>query len=147
MTVKDTLSADLKAAMKARDELKKNTLRLVLSAFTYAEKERGSGLTDSDFVDILAREVKKRREAAQEYAKAERADLSEKETAEAEIILAYLPAQLSEAEIEAIVADALKVTGASGPGDIGKVMGAVIPKTRGVADGKLVSDIVRRQLG
>jgi len=146
MTVKETIAKDLITAMKSGDKLKLATLRLATSAFTYAEKEKRGELNDAEMMDVLAREVKKRREASAEFAKAGRIELSDKEIAEAQVLLAYLPEQLTEDEIRAIVIAAVAETGASGMGDIGKVMGAVMPKTKGRADGKMVGDMVRAAL-
>lgn len=146
MNLKERLSDDLKTAMKAREKLRVSTIRMALSAFTYAEKDKKRELTGEEMLEAVGREVKKRREAMDEYAKAGRSDLSEKEAEEAAILMVYLPEQLSEDELEAIIDAAILETGATGPGDIGKVMGSVIPKTKGLADGKKINEIVRSRL-
>lgn len=146
MNLKETIAADLIVAMKAHEKLRVSTLRMTLSAFTYAEKDKKRDLTDEEMLEAVGREVKKRREAIAEYTKAGRTDLSEKEEAEAAILMVYLPEQLSDDEINAIIEAAVQETGASGPGDIGKLMGVIIPKTKGLADGKKISEIVRSRL-
>lgn len=146
MDLKARLSDDMRTAMKAREKLKVSTLRLASSAVTYAEKDKRRELTEDEVIEVLAREVKKRREAASEYIAAKRQDLADKELKEAEILKGYLPEQMSTDEITALVKEAIEETGALGPGDIGKVMGAVIPKTKGKADGKQVNEIVRSLL-
>ncbi|MFH1736960.1 MAG: GatB/YqeY domain-containing protein [Actinomycetota bacterium] len=146
MDLKARLSDDMRTAMKAREKLKVSTLRLASSAVTYAEKDKRRELTEDEVIEVLAREVKKRREAASEYTAAKRQDLADKELKEAEILKEYLPEQMSTDEINTLVKEAIEETGALGPGDIGKVMGAVIPKTKGKADGKQVNEIVRSLL-
>ncbi|MFA5867613.1 MAG: GatB/YqeY domain-containing protein [Actinomycetota bacterium] len=146
MNLKARIAEDMKTAMKAGEKLKVSTLRLTSSAMTYAEKDKKRELNEDEAMEVVVREVKKRREAATEYAKAEREDLAGKERDEAAILTAYLPEQMSEAEINEIVKQAIEDAGAMGPGDLGKVMSVVIPKTKGRADGKLVNEIVRRLL-
>lgn len=146
MDLKARLSDDMRTAMKAREQLKVSTLRLASSAVTYAEKDKRRELTEDEVIEVLTREVKKRREAASEYAAAKRQDLADKELKEAEILKGYLPDQMSTDEIAALVKEAIEETNALGPGDIGKVMGVVIPKTKGKADGKQVNEIARSLL-
>lgn len=146
MKLKTRLSEDMKAAMKAGEKLKVSTLRLASSAITYAEKDKKRDLTEEEILEIVAREVKKRREAIEEYGKAGRKDLADKEQAEADVLTAYLPEQLSEEEVTDIIKKAIDESGAIGPADMGKVMGMVIPKTKGRADGKRVNEIVRTLL-
>jgi uncharacterized protein YqeY len=143
VNLKETISRDLKTAMKEQDRLRLATLRLASSSITYAEKEKRRELTDEELLEVVIREVKRRREAIEEYDKAGRADLADKERAEAEILNAYMPEQLTDAAVETMVKQAIEATGASGPGDIGKVMGVVIPQTKGRADGKKINEIVR----
>lgn len=150
-TLKDRLRADLTTAMKAREQLRASTLRMVLTAVTNAEvsgKEQRE-LDDADVLGILEKEAKKRREAATAFAEGGRAESAEKERAEAEVIAAYLPEGLSDAEIEAVVTAAIEQTGAAGEGmrAMGKVMGVVQPQVKGRADGGAVAAEVRRQLG
>jgi uncharacterized protein YqeY len=148
--LKDRLRSDLVTSIKARDELRSSTIRMVLSAITNAEVagKEARELSDDDVIGVLSTEAKKRREAATAFADAGRAELSAKETAEAALIADYLPEQLGEAEIAAIVSAAITQTGAAGEGvrAMGKVMGVVQPQVRGRADGGAVAAEVRRQL-
>ena len=149
--LKDRLRTDLTAAMKAREEVRSSTLRMLLTAVSNAEvagKEKRE-LTDDDIVGLLSTEAKKRREAATAFEEAGRADSAAKERAELEVITDYLPAQLNEAEVAEIVAAAIEKVGAAGEGmkAMGKVMGVVQPQVKGRADGALVAAEVRRQLG
>lgn len=149
--LKDRLRTDLTAAMKARDEVRSSTLRMVLTAITNAEVagKEARELSDDDVVGVLSTEAKKRREAATAFAEGGRADMAAKEQAEAAVIADYLPAQLSEAEIADLVTAAIAQTGAAGEGmrAMGKVMGVLTPQTKGRADGGAVAAEVRRQLG
>ena len=147
--LKDRLRTDLTTAMKGRDELSTATLRMVLSAVS-AEEVAGKEareLSDDDVMAVLRREAKKRREAAEAFAGAGRAEQAERERAEEGVIATYLPAQLDDADLAAIVADVVTSTGASGMKDMGKVMGAVQGKVAGRAEGGRVAAEVRRQLG
>jgi uncharacterized protein YqeY len=149
--LKDRLRTDLVTSIKARDELRSSTIRMVLSAITNAEVagKEARELSDDDVIGVLSTEAKKRREAATAFADAGRTELSAKETAEAAVITDYLPEQLGEAEIAEIVTAAIEQTGAADEGmrGIGKVMGVVQPQVRGRADGGVVAAEVRRQLG
>jgi uncharacterized protein YqeY len=147
--LKDRLRADLTGAMKSRDELRTATLRMVLSAVS-AEEVAGSQareLTDDEVMAVLRREAKKRREAADAFAGAGRAAQAERERAEGEVVAGYLPAQLDDADLTAIVADVIIRTGASGMADMGRVMGAAQGAVSGRAEGSRVAAEVRRQLG
>jgi uncharacterized protein len=149
--LKERLRADLTASMKARDALRSSTLRMVLTAITNAEVsgKQARELDDAQVVDVLATEMKKRREAATAFDDAGRQELADKERAEAEVITEYLPAQLTPEEIGAIVAEAVESTGAAGQGmkAMGKVMGVVQPQVKGRADGAVVAAEVKRRLG
>jgi uncharacterized protein YqeY len=149
--LKDRLRADLTTAMKARDEVRSSTIRMVLTAITNAEVagKEARQLSDDEVVGVLSSEAKKRREAAEAFADAGRAASAEKERAEAEVIADYLPAQLGPDEIAALVTEAVEATGARGEGmrAMGKVMGVLQPKVRGRADGGAVAAEVRKQLG
>jgi uncharacterized protein len=149
--LKDRLRTDLVTSIKARDELRSSTIRMVLSAITNAEVagKEARELTDDDVIGVLSTEAKKRREASAAFAEAGRTELSEKETAEAAVIAGYLPEQLGEDEIAQIVTGAIAQTGAAGEGmrAMGKVMGVVSPQVKGRADGGAVAAEVRRQLG
>ena len=148
--LKDRLRADLTAAMKARDEVRSGTLRMVLTAVTNAEVAGKSAreLSDDEVVGVLATEAKKRREAATAFEEGGRAEMAAKERAEAEVITDYLPEQLTEAEIADLVARAIEQVGARDGGmrAMGKVMGVVSPQVKGRADGAVVAAEVRRQL-
>jgi hypothetical protein len=148
--LKDRLRADLTTAIKARDEVRSSTLRMVLTAITNAEvagKEHRE-LSDDDIVGVLSTEAKKRREAATAFEDGGRTEMAAKEKAEAAVLADYLPEQLSAEDVSAIVASAIDQVGAAGEGmkAMGKVMGVVQPQTRGRADGGAVAAEVRRQL-
>ena len=149
--LKDRLRADLTAAMKARDEVRSGTLRMVLTAITNAEVagKEARELSDDDIVGVLSTEAKKRREAATAFSEGGRDHMAAKERAEAAVIADYLPAQLGEAEIADLVAAAIAQTGAAEEGmrAMGKVMGVLTQQTKGRADGAAVAAEVRRQLG
>ena len=149
MALTDQIQADLTSAMKARDSERTATLRMVLAAIKNQRVAAGQSgdLDDAQTLDLLAREAKRRAEAASAFRDAGRDQLADKEDAELAIIRTYLPAQLSEDELRAIVEEAIADTGASGPEDLGRVMSAAMPRTKGRADGKQVNAIVREQLG
>lgn len=147
-TLKATLHDDLTTAIKARDQLRSATLRLTLSAIGYEETagDTARELSDDEVQKIITREVKKRRDAAEAFEKAGRADSAERERAEAEVLTAYLPAQLSDDELRTLVTEAVTETGASGMAGMGAVMKAVQPKISGRAEGSRVAAEVKRQL-
>lgn len=149
--LKDRLRTDLTASMKARDEVRSSTLRMLLTSITNAEVagKQQVELTDEDIIGVLSTEAKKRREAATAFDDAGRTAMADKERAELEVLTDYLPAQLSEAEVAEIVTRAVEQTGAAGEGmrAMGKVMGVVQPQVKGKADGSFVAAEVRRQLG
>ncbi|MBO0810699.1 MAG: GatB/YqeY domain-containing protein [Microlunatus sp.] len=144
------LRADLTTALKARDQLRANTIRGVLTAVSRAETAgtEATALTDDQVRDVVISEAKKRRESATAYRDANRPELAEKEEAEGQVLAAYLPAALSQDELSKIIADAIAATGAAELGlrGMGKVMGVVTAQTKGRADGKAVADEVKRQL-
>jgi uncharacterized protein YqeY len=147
--LKERLRADLTTAMKSRDELRTATLRMVLAAVS-AEEVAGKearALSDDEVQGVLRREAKKRREAAEAFAGAGRGEQAERERAEGQILAGYLPAQLDDADLAAIVADVITSTGASGMQDMGRVMGAAQAAVAGRAEGSRVAAEVRRQLG
>jgi len=147
-TLKDQLRTDLTTAMKARDETRTRTLRMALTSISNEEVSGAAAhdLTDDEIVRILMREAKRRREAAAAFGEAGRADQAAAERAEEDVLAAYLPAQLDDAELAALVAAAIAETGASGPGGIGQVMKAITPKVAGRAEGSRVAAMVRGQL-
>ena len=148
MSIKETLQKDLTEAIRGRNEITSGTIRMVLTAITNEEVagKEARVLSDEEVITVLSREAKKRREAAEAFENAGRADKSALEKSEGEVIAKYLPAQLSEADIASIIAEAIASTGAQGPADMGKVMGAVKPKIAGKADGGVVSALVKAAL-
>jgi uncharacterized protein len=146
--LKDRLHADLNAAMKARDELTTATLRMALTAVTTEEVagKQARQLSDGEVVTVLVREAKKRREAAEAFAAAGRPELAERERREGLVLDRYLPAQLSDDELTELVRTAITEAQASSPQQLGAVMKLVQPRVAGRADGKRVSNEVRRQL-
>jgi uncharacterized protein YqeY len=149
MSLKEQLRSDLTTAMKARDELTASTLRMVLTAVTTEEVagKQARELSDDEVLKVIAREGKKRRESIEAYTSAGRDELADRERAEAGVIDKYLPAQLDDAELASLVADAIAETGADGPKAMGQVMKVLTPRVAGRADGGRVANEVRRQLG
>lgn len=147
MSLKDLLLQDLKSAMKDGDNVKKTAVQMARSAVLQVEKDTKVTLDDDGIVEIIAKEVKKRMDTLPDFEKSGRDDLIDNLKAEIEVLKKYLPQQLSETEIEHIVRNAISSTGATSAKDIGKVMQAVMPETRGKADGKLVNQIVKKLLG
>ena len=146
MTLQSRLEAAARDSMRARDERRTTTLRMALAAAHNQQIARGRELTDEEVTEVIGREVKQRRESIEIYRGAGREDRAENEEAEVVILSEFLPEQLTDAEIETLARAAISEAGASGPADIGKVMGRVAPATKGRADGRRVSDIVRRLL-
>jgi uncharacterized protein len=149
-TLKERLRSDLTEAIKDRDKVRSGTIRMVLTAITEAEVAGSEAieLSDQQVLDVVIKEAKKRREAEEAYANAGRTELAEKEHAESKVLADYLPRQLTEAEIAALVADAIATTGTAelGMRAMGKVMAKVTPETKGRADGSVVAAEVKRQL-
>jgi uncharacterized protein len=147
-TLKARLRTDLNDAMRARDEVRKSTLRLALAAIQ-TEEVAGTAheLSDDDILKVLIREAKKRREAAEAFENAGRPEQAAAERAEGEVLAGYLPAQLSDAELQGLVASAIAETGATGMPAMGQVMKAVTPQVAGRAEGARVAAEVRAQLG
>lgn len=145
---KQDLRNDLKTAMMAKEELKVSTLRMLLSAIqtveTQSEKHEAS---EEEMMSVVSREVKRHKEAIEEYQKANRPELAQKEQSELAILESYLPAQLSSDEVATIVKAGIATAGATSADDFGKVMKEVSPKVKGKADGKIVSDLVKQLLG
>ena len=146
--MKDQLQADLTEAMKSGDKITSATIRMALTAITNEEVsgKQARELSDDDVITVLSREGKKRREAAEEFAKAGRDDKAAEEKAEGEVIARYLPEQMSEDDVKKLVAAAITSTGAAGPADMGKVMGVLKPQVAGKADGGMVSSLVKAAL-
>ena len=143
MTLHARLEAAMRDSMRARDERRTTTLRMALAAAHNQRIAKGRELTDDEVVEVVGREVKQRRESAEVYRGAGHEDRAAAEEAEVAILTEFLPEQLSDVEIDALARAAIDATGASGPADIGKVMGRVAPPTKGRADGRRVSEIVR----
>lgn len=146
MTLKERIHADITAAMRSGDSLRRDVLRMAQNAVDLAEKRDRRPYTDDEAVGILTREVKTRRESIEAFRNGGRQDLADKEQAEIDIISAYLPTPLTAQELDALVAQALAETGAATPRDLGKVMGWISPRTRGRADGREVSGKVAQAL-
>ncbi|MSO43539.1 MAG: GatB/YqeY domain-containing protein [Candidatus Planktophila sp.] len=148
MSIKEKLRADLTEAIRSRNEITSSTIRMVLTAITNEEVagKEARVLSDGEVITVLSREAKKRREAAAAFESAGRPDRAALEKAEGEVIAKYLPAQLSVDDIKKMIADAIASTGAAGPADMGKVMGAVKPLIAGKADGSVVSTLVKEAL-
>jgi uncharacterized protein YqeY len=148
MSIKETLQADLTNAIRSRNEIVSGTIRMVLTAITNEEVsgKEARTLTDAEIITVLSREAKKRREAAEAFADAGRADKAALEKAEGEVIAKYLPEQMSEDEIKKLIDAAIAQTGASGPADMGKVMGVIKSQVAGKADGGTVSGLVKAAL-
>jgi len=145
-TLDARIQADLVAAMKSRDKFRVETLRGLSSDLKYRRIELKADLTDADIEGVLRQAAKKRREAMESYSGGGRQDLYDNEKAELEIIVAYLPPEMSDAEVDAIIQEAMKEVNAAGMKDMGKVMSAVMPKLQGRADGKRVNAQVRSLL-
>lgn len=143
MAKTDVIKAELNKALKARQADKVSTLRMLVAALHNSWIAKGQTLTDTDEEAVLAKEAKKRQEAIEMYKQANRSELVEKETKELELIQAYLPKQLSEAEIKQLV---LKIKQSGEANDFGEVMGKVMSQAKGRADGKLVAEIVKQEL-
>ncbi len=147
MGLKEKIMQDMKEAMKAKDTAKVSTLRLLISEIKNKEIDKRGELTDDEILAVIQKAVKQRKESIEQYEKAGRSDLVEKEKKELEILEAYLPQPLSEEELEAIIDEAIKEAQATSVKDMGKVMKIVMPKVRGRADGKIVNQKVREKLG
>ena len=146
MTMLEELNQDMKTAMKAKDRENLTTIRMLKSALQLEQINKGEELTEDEELTVLSREKKQRVESLNEFKAAGREDLVEKLVKEFSIVDRYLPEQLSEDEVTQIVHDAIEQTGADSMKDMGKVMGAVLPKVKGKADGSLVSSIVKKEL-
>ena len=146
MSLRDRIHDDMTAAMRSREVLRRDTLRMVWSSIYGQEKRDLATLTDDATLAVLTREVKTRRESVEAYRAGGREDLAAKEQAEIEIIAVYLPPPLTDRELDILIADAIAVTGAASARDLGRVMGRLAAPTRGRADGKHVSGLVAHAL-
>jgi|SRR5690554_1445418 uncharacterized protein YqeY len=147
MSLKEQLLEDLKEAMKQKEAVRKNAIQMARAAILQVEKDKQITLDDDGVTDVIAKEVKKRKDVLPEYEKSGREDLVRDLKIEIETLMKYLPQQLTEEELEAIVRQTVEETGASSPRDMGRVMQAVMPKVKGRADGKMVNAIVKKILG
>ncbi|HEX7464544.1 MAG TPA: GatB/YqeY domain-containing protein [Actinomycetota bacterium] len=146
-TLRQRVRAEMTAAMKAGEKVRLGALRMLSTAITNREKEVLHELSDDEVREVAAREVKRRNESIEAFEKGGRADLVERETAEREVLKAYAPEQLTEAEVDALIEATIEETGASSPQDMGKVMGAVMGKAKGKVDGAVVRAKVGARLG
>jgi uncharacterized protein YqeY len=146
VSLQERIQTDITAAMRGGDSLRRDVLRMAANAAYTVEKKQQRPLTDDEYLGVLTREVKTRRESVEAYTNAGRQDLADKEQAEIAILTEYLPQALTEDELTALVDQAIAATGASSARDLGKVMGWLAPRTRGRADGKVVSGMVAQAL-
>ncbi len=146
MTLEQRIESAMHDAMRARDARRTQTLRMAMAAAHNQKISRGRDLTDDEVIEVLTRQVKQRRESIEVYRAAGREDRAEAEEAEAAILAEFLPAPLSDAEVEELARAAIAETGATEPKEMGRVMGHLSPQTKGRADGRLVSEVVRRLL-
>jgi len=137
---------DMKSALKNNDTLRRSTITMVRAAILQKEKDERKELNDDDIIGVISREVKQRRDAIPEFEKGNRPDLVDKLNSEINILMEYLPQQLTENEVDAMVLEAISEVNASGIKDMGKVMGVLMPRLKGRADGKLVNQLVRKHL-
>lgn len=147
MPVKADLDAALKEAMKAKDSVSLDAVRAIKSAVKLAEIEAGKEMSDEDIHGVIQKAVKQRRDSITQFTAGGRMDLVAVEEAQVAVLSKFLPAQLSEAEVSALVDEAVAATGAAGAKDMGKVMGALMPKVKGKADGGMVNRLVKAKLG
>ncbi|MDD6763727.1 MAG: GatB/YqeY domain-containing protein [Clostridiales bacterium] len=146
MTIKEKLKEDLKTAMKEKDTVRKNVVQLIKAGVLQVEKDNKVTLDDAGVTDVIAKQLKQRRDSLPDYERSGREDLIVQLKREMELLMEYLPAQLSREELIEIVANAIKDTGASTVKDMGKIMAAVMPQTKGRADGKEINRIAREML-
>lgn len=146
MNLSERLNEDMKQAMRSQDKFKLSVIRMVRSAIKNIEIDQRRTLDDNEVLEVLSREIKQRKDSLQEFSKAGRDDLTENLQAEIAILMEYLPQQLTEEEVKAIVQQTIQEVGASSKADMGKVMGALMPKVKGLADGKIVNQYVQQLL-
>ena len=146
MALKEQLDADMKSSMREKDTVKLSVVRMLKSAIKYREIEAMKPLDDAGVLQVVSGEIKRHKDSIDQYRAGNRQDLVDKEEAELAILQAWLPAQLSEAELKALVEAAVVKTGAGGPRDMGAVMKALLPDVQGKADGRLVSELVKARL-
>ena len=147
MALKEQLAQDLKSSMKNRETIRKNTVQMIRTAILQIEKDKKVTLGDEDILDVIAKQLKQRRDVLPEYEKSGRDDLIAQLKEEMDVLMGYLPKQLTDEELRPIVEAAVKETGAASMRDMGKVMAAVMPQIKGRADGKAVNAIVKDLIG
>lgn len=147
MSLSDRLNEDMKQAMKSQDKFKLSVIRMVRSTIKNSEIDLKRPLDDNEVLDVLTREIKQRKDSLQEFTKAGRDDLADNLSAELVILAEYMPQQLSEEEVKAIVQQTIQQIGASSKADMGKVMTALMPQVKGRADGKIINQLVQQLLG
>lgn len=146
MALKERLTNDMKSALRNRETVRLGLIRMIRAQIKNREIAKGNELPDEDVVEVVSSLIKSRREALEFAVKGDRRDLVSQAEAELEILKSYLPDQLSEEEVRSMVREAIDQSGAAGPRDLGRIMGAVMPRVKGRADGRLVNDIVRECL-
>jgi len=146
MPLKEKLMDDLKESMKSKDKVKKNTVTMVRAAIKQREVDERIELVDADVVDIIAKQIKQKKDSIPDFEKGKRQDLIDLTNEEIKILLEYLPPQMSDEELDLIVKEAIEATGAQTKKDLGKVMALIMPKVKGKADGKHVNDIVAKYI-
>jgi len=146
MSLKQRLTDELKNAMKNKDQLRKNVITMIRADIKQIEVDKRVELTDDDVIDIIAKQAKQRRDSMEEFAKGGRQDLVDQAKQEVDVLMEYLPEQLSDEEIEKIIKEVVTETGATSMKDMGKIMAAAMPKLKGKADGKVVNQIVKKIL-
>lgn len=146
MSLVNQLNQDMKEAMKLKDKEKLSVIRMLKASLQKEQIEVGRELTAEEELTILSRELKQRRDSVTEFTKADRIDLAEKTQQEIAVVMAYMPAQLTEEELKNIISEAIATVGAQSSSDFGKVMGVVMPKTKGKADGNVVNQLVKEML-
>ncbi|MDD5749031.1 MAG: GatB/YqeY domain-containing protein [Actinomycetota bacterium] len=146
MALKEKLQTEMKEALKRGEKIRLSTIRMILSEIRYAEIEKRGELSEEELLGLLTREARKRKEAIAEFERGKRQDLVDKESEELRIIEGYLPEQMAENDIRALLESVIKEVDASSPSDLGKVMSSVMPKVKGKADGRLVNEIARELL-
>lgn len=147
MNLKDRLLDDMKTALRQGDKITLGAIRLLRARIVELEKEKRRSLTDEEIQQAAVSALKRHREAAEQFRRGNRLDLAGKEEAEIVVVERYAPQQMSEQELRALVAETIRETGALAPGDFGRVMGVLMPKIKGRADGKVAGEIVRKSLG
>ncbi len=146
MTLKEQLLEDMKTAMRDKDSVRKETIQMVRSGVLQVEKDQKVTLDDEGIIDVIAKEVKRRKDVLPDYEKSGRTELIDGIKAEIDVLLQYLPSQLTEAELEPIVKETIAETGAVSMRDMGKIMAAIMPKIKGRADGRTVNEMIKKIL-